>query len=71
MVPEAAAGKNTPERRLCATEECKEELARGQLLYFHYTMEPNAVRAAWALAEPSPCCLKTVLNCPACPVRPM
>jgi len=24
-----------PERRLCATEEFKEELARGQLLYFH------------------------------------
>jgi hypothetical protein len=32
IVPEAAAGKNMPERRLCATEEFEKELARGQLL---------------------------------------
>ena len=74
-MPEAAAGKNMPERRLCATEEFKEEPPEGRLLYLHdciiQTIGAKAVKPACVVVDPSPCCLKTVLNCPACPMSAM
>ena len=71
-VPPLSCRKWSPERISLSVGFARQrESAGGPTPPKHHLIELNAVSAAWALAEPNPCCGKIVLNWLAWPFNAM